>query len=113
MPEWMQRMRKAALEQISENDVKEIIAAQVKRAKEGNPAATKFVFEQVLGGAAFKGANFVQNVTNHHYGTEHPEQPTQTPPGTKERVDTMAARVAQGLPIFDENDKNHEGLDLS
>jgi hypothetical protein len=57
-------MRAAAQAGITEDDVKEIVANQVARAKTGDQAALKFVFEQVLGGNELKGATFVQH--NYH-----------------------------------------------
>lgn len=46
---WQAQMRAAVVNSISEDDVREIIAAQVKKAKEGNESAAKFVLTHVLG----------------------------------------------------------------
>src|SRR5690349_8466779 len=80
LPPWVAKMREAAMNSITEADIKEIVQAQVKRAKEGNAAALKFVFEQVLGGAQLQGATFVQN----NYAAEaaaRPDKPTDAAPG--------------------------------
>lgn len=66
MPAWIVAMRRAAREHITEQDIQEIVANQVKAAKKGDRNAIRFVFDQVLGGAAFKGATFVQN----NYGAD-------------------------------------------
>jgi plasmid stability protein len=42
-------LRAAMFNGITEDDVRAIVAKQVERAKEGDPASLKFVFEQVLG----------------------------------------------------------------
>lgn len=60
MPSWVLKMREAAQAAITEADLIDIVKMQVALAKKGNPAALKFVFDQVLGGAALKGATFVQ-----------------------------------------------------
>jgi hypothetical protein len=62
LPPWMAALRAAAQKYIQPADIEEIVRNQVTAAKGGDKAAMKFVFEQVLGGAALKGATFVQNV---------------------------------------------------
>lgn len=46
---WQAQMRSVVANSISEDDVKAIIAAQVKKAKEGSESAAKFVLTHVLG----------------------------------------------------------------
>jgi hypothetical protein len=86
VPQWVATMRQAAQEVISAEDVKAIVQNQVEKAKSGDQAAIKFVFDQILGGP-LKGATFVQNV----YHNDSPDQtgeaapvprvpPTRTPP---------------------------------
>ena len=53
VPEWMQRMRDAAQQVVTEEVMEAIVQKQIDLAKEGNPAEIKFVFEQLLGGSAF------------------------------------------------------------
>jgi hypothetical protein len=69
MPAWIVAMREAARAEIKDDDIREIVRNQVARAKAGDKAAISFVFDQVLGGSAFKGATFNQN---HYYGREAP-----------------------------------------
>lgn len=60
VPPWIQEMRDVVAKSISTEDVKAMIEAQVKKAKEGDERALKFVFEYVLGGMDLRGATFVQ-----------------------------------------------------
>lgn len=61
LPPWMLALRQAAEEAINTTDVSEIVKKQVELAKGGDQRAAKFVFDQLLGGAALKGATFIQN----------------------------------------------------
>ena len=47
--DWQSGLRMAAFDAITEDDVKQIVANQVKKAKEGDPNAIKFVMGTVLG----------------------------------------------------------------
>lgn len=69
MPAWVIRMREAAQKCIKETDIQEMVQAQVVLAKKGNPAALRFVFEQVLGGGSLKGMTLVQE---NHYAADSP-----------------------------------------
>jgi hypothetical protein len=75
-------MRQAAQEVLKEEDVKTIVANQVEKAKAGDQAAIKFVFDQLLGGP-LKGATFVQNV--YHDGEPPAEEPPPRVPATHQR----------------------------
>lgn len=108
VPAWMAKLRAAAQKHITENDIEAIVAKQVEKAKDGDQAALKFVFDQVLGGASFKGATFVQTTTHHHYGDQDPNAPTDAEPGTDDKVAAMAARVANGRPVFDDHDAERD-----
>lgn len=46
---WQAQMRAVVANSISQDDVKAIIEAQVKKAKEGSESAAKFVLTHVLG----------------------------------------------------------------
>ena len=47
---WQDDLRAACYESISEADVREIVAKQVEKAKEGDRGAIQFVMGQLLGG---------------------------------------------------------------
>lgn len=70
IPSWITTMRQAAQKVIKPEDVEQIVANQVKLAKEGDKNAIRFIFEQVLGGQQVKAATFVQN--NYHGQAESP-----------------------------------------
>ncbi len=91
LPAWIVGMRKAAQEVITEKDIKEIVKSQVKRAKEGDKGAIKFVFEQVLGGSHMKGATFIQN--NYR---DDPNKATKVLPGSPGKIEVMKQRVSSG-----------------
>lgn len=100
MPTWMATMRKAVLDIVTEDDVKEIVKNQIARAKAGDQNAIKFVFGQVLGGDAMKGATFVQN---NNYG-DNAAKPTKARPGTDDKIEVMRKRREAGLPLTHDGD---------
>lgn len=95
LPEWMQKLRQAAIGRIRQKDIEEIIGKQVEMAKAGNKAAVDFVFKFALGGDAFKGATFIQNNNYDGAGGE----PTRARPGTKSKLDAMRRRAEAGQPL--------------
>lgn len=101
VPPWVATMRQAAVDAISVEDINEIVCNQVKLAKEGNPAAIKFVFDQVLGGQTLRGATFVQN---NYTGGANPELPTKERPGSNGKLLAMQARADAGRPLCDDDD---------
>jgi hypothetical protein len=107
MPTWMATMRKTVLGCVTEDDVKQIVQNQVKKAKEGDQNAIKFVFGQLLGGDTFKGATFVQN---NYQGGPDPSKPTDITPGTKDKIALMQRRKEAGLPLTNDNDNGHADL---
>lgn len=105
LPPWLAAMRKAAQGAISEEDVAAIVKGQVDKAKAGDQAAIKFLFDQILGGGQFKGATFVQNVT-YTDGLGPPEQPTEARPGSRKKVALLAKRYQNGAELFNGNDND-------
>lgn len=79
LPAWIQLMRDAVLKCIKQEDIEAMVNKQVEKAKAGDEKAMKFVMEQILGGAALKGATFVQN----NYAQEAPRQ---TPPARDTQI---------------------------
>jgi hypothetical protein len=100
LPPWMAAMRKAVTDCVSESDIKEIVQNQVKRAKDGDKDAIKFVFGQILGSDSFKGATFVQN---NNYGGD-PAKPAKTKPGSVDRIEQMRLRAEAGVPLHQDGD---------
>ncbi len=103
MPAWITAMRAAAQSAISESDIKEIVEAQLKRAKSGDSAAIKFIFDQVIG---MKGMTLIQN----NFPAD-PDEPTSAKRGTPDKVSVMARRAAAGLPLTCEADGGRDNLD--
>lgn len=101
LPPWMAAMRKAVVDCVTNDDIKEIVQNQVKRAKEGDPHAIKFVFGQILGGDTFRGATFVQN---NNYGDAAPSKPTRAIPGTPDKIEHMRRRAEAGIDLTNDKD---------
>lgn len=94
---WILEMRKVARETIKAEDIREIVANQVKKAKAGDKAAMAFVFEQILAAPELRGMQMTQN---NFYGVEErPDQPTAARPGTNGKLLAMQARMAAGQPL--------------
>lgn len=106
LPPWLATMRQAAMECISADDVKAIVQKQVELAKAGDEKAMKFVFEQVLGGAALKGASFHQHI--HEAAPREAEEPTPALPGTVDKIEAMSRRVAKRQSVFHGSDAQRD-----
>lgn len=107
VPKWMQLMRQAACAEIRGDDIRAIVRNQIELAKQGDSKAMKFVFEQVLGGAAMQGATFIQ----HNYGgggSGVEPGPTRALPGDEDKLDAFAARAARGEPLHDPRDARRD-----
>lgn len=107
IPAWMAVMRSAAMKAIGEDDIEQMIRAQVEAAKKGDRKALEFVFNTVLGGASLRGATFVQNVFT---SDSSPALPTPERPGSNKKLDVMAARAAAGLPLHQVGDGGEPDL---
>lgn len=104
VPPWIQRMRDVARKHLTEDVVEQIVTNQIQAAKNGDRNAIRFVFDQLMGGAAFKGATFVQN----NYGAEFSDdsaKPTTAPPGSQDKLDVMRRRVANGQSLCQKIDQ--------
>lgn len=96
LPPWIATMRRAAMGAVNEDDIREMVANQVKKAKEGNRDALKFIFDTVLAGAQMRGATFVQN----NYASDgEAEKPTAARPGTQKKIKEMQRRLAAHAPL--------------
>lgn len=109
LPPWMAKMRQAMADLVKEDDIKEIVQKQIERAKAGDQNAIKFVFGQLLGGEAFKGATFIQN-NNYGEGGGAPAAPTAALPGSVEKLEKIRRRVEAGLPANDPRDRQDVDL---
>lgn len=90
---WQASLRQAAFNAINADDVRQIVEGMVKKAKEGDVAATKVVFELFLGGK--------QSLTQNNVVIEAlPEKSTDAPPGSRRKIDELAARARNGKALF-------------
>jgi len=104
-------MRRAARETIKTEDIEAIVRNQVQRAKEGDQAAIKFIFGEVLGGNELKGATFVQNVFDP--GQPLPTKPAKIKPGSEQKIELMRQRIATGNNNGAFHPEDQDGVDLS
>ena len=98
VPPWIQRMREMSQKHLTEDVVEQIVTAQIDRAKKGDRNAINFVFNQLMGGQALKGAKFTQI----NYGGESGERPGKAlPPKGPARIEAMRRRAEQRRPLAD------------
>jgi len=104
---WQHKLRAAAFNGISEQDVTEIVQNAVQRAKEGDPKAVNFVMKML-------GADRPITVNNHLYvdGEKRDPKPTEAVPGSEEKLEEMRRRVTNGERVFDGRDRiGYEGVE--
>lgn len=109
LPPWMSMMRNAAMKHVTQADIDQIVKSQMDLAKKGDRNAIKFVFDQLLGGASFRGATFVQN----NYSTEdhkRPDKPSRAKPGSEEKIRLMRRRIEAGTDACQNGDGCDEDL---
>lgn len=103
---WAEQLRQAAFDAVKPDDVTDIVAAQVEKAKEGDSAAAKFVLGYLTGQAAPKVTRVVEKIKV----VEKPAGQTLPPPVRVEAaepaapppvaVDSPAARQVRRLVAF-------------
>lgn len=106
VPLWIQRMRDVAAKHLTTALIDEIVVNQINAAKKGDKNAIKFVFDQLMGGQALKGATFIQN----NYGDQSGELPGKPlPPKGPARIAAMRRRVEQHLSVAEPGDDDGDG----
>jgi hypothetical protein len=96
LPRWLATMRAAAMNAITHNDVDGIVKKQVALAKDGDPIATKFVMDFVLGithRQEISAACGFVIVPDSLVGT------VRARPGTPDKIAAMQARAETGIPL--------------
>jgi hypothetical protein len=111
--DWMQRLRGALFDAVTEEDVAAIAKDLVKRAKDGDLAATRLLFSYVLGGSGTvkvrqavivqQGAQGLPAMTECEPGGA-PRFPTKALPCTDGKLVILAARAANGESLFHPGD---------
>lgn len=105
-PPWLKALRESMAASINGGDLKDIMAAQVAKAKEGDRKAADFVFRQAH--QMLKSAEKRVTITqNNFYGEERPDTPALAEPGSASKVDKMRARAAAGLPVATSEDAGY------
>lgn len=96
---YMDRLRLAMFNAITEGDVTEMTKQLVERAKKGDEKSLKMVMDYLIGGVQQP-----KQQTNVLIEAEprRPRSKHKTLPGTADRVKAMAARVQDGEAIFDD-----------
>lgn len=107
---WQTRMRTAFFEGVTEDDMREIVQGLVKKAKSGDLPAIRTLLSYGIGSpnVNVKNAVIVQQQSDRL--TPLPTAPCKLMPASEEKLDTFAARVANGQPLFDSRDSR---IDLS
>lgn len=98
---WQAELRQAAYNALSGDDVKEIVEAIVKKAKQGDPAACKMVFEYLLGGKGGPASpGTVNNVQVNYAGPPNDSPPSR--PIRQAKLDRLRERASNGEALFHE-----------
>lgn len=98
---WIETLRAAMFDAISEADMREIMRKLVSDAKAGNFRAQKIIFESILA---------APRVSVHSEVTVS-GMPTNEFPGTAGKLNVMRERAAKGLPLHHDKDtKQHVNM---
>jgi hypothetical protein len=96
---YMDRLRMAMFNAITEGDVAEMTKQLVERAKGGDEKSLKMVMDYLIGGTRpNQQTNILVEAEPRRSRKQH-----KTLPGSSERVDAMAKRRSRGEAIFDED----------
>lgn len=90
---WMEKMRDALFDGVTEADMTAIMKKQVEKAKSGDAAATKLIMDLVVAKSPTKQ---VLNV----YEAPQASDPTDAPQGSIRKVRRLADRAARGESLF-------------
>ncbi len=110
LPPWLEALRESMGDAIKGDDLKDIMKAQIDKAKGGDRSAAQFVFNQA-NKMIREHQKPVTIVLNNFYGEERPDAGAAAEPGTNAKVRTMQARVAARLPVaIDKDTPEHAKL---
>ena len=101
---WMQKMRDALFDGISEADMTAIMRKQVEKAKEGDVTAAKFVVDLVAAKPPTK-----QTLIINEAPAAAPSTPTTARAGTRGKLQVLADRAARGESLHHPDDNAGEG----
>lgn len=100
IPKHVLELREAIYNGISGADMADIVKKQVELAKAGDLAAAKFIVDYVLA-SQIQPIQVTQNILIQS------NEATNEKPGTKEKVEVMAARHANGQELFIDGDAKY------
>jgi hypothetical protein len=106
---WVQKLRAAMFDAITETDIQEIVKNLVKRAKDGDPGAVKMLFDYVLGGR--QASTQAATIETQNNLILPPPRPTRARPGSRQKVLAMAERAQKGLSLNHDDDAGFGGSD--
>jgi hypothetical protein len=93
---WQAKLTAIVLETIDEEEIREVLKAILKKAKEGDLAAARLILGYAVGSPPKRGRDPV-------------DAPTASRPGSNAKLDVLAYRQAHGLPLHSNGDKHdHE-----
>lgn len=95
---WQSKMRSVVLETVNEDAIREVLAAVLAKAKDGNLQAARLILSYAIGNPPSRELD--------------DKGPTGAKGGTKAKLDVLAHRYANGLPMHVNGDGGDD-IDLS
>lgn len=108
VPKWLEALRESMASSIKPDDLKEVMLAQVKKAKDGDVSAARFVMEQahkLMESGQPKNVTVTQNNFYDTPADKRPDAPISVNDDRESRVKRMAARQSTGIPLIKPEDK--------
>jgi hypothetical protein len=93
---WQARMRAAVLQSVGTDDIRDIMAAIVQKAKKGDLQAARLVLSYAVGNPPRGDGDPITDGRT--------DAPTGARPGSSAKLDVLARRVANGLPLHQNGD---------
>ena len=101
LPPWLKSLREGMASALQGDDLKEIMQAQVQKAKDGDMKAAQFVMAQAhkMVAAEQKRVTVIQNNFYDTPADERPDAPIEPEDDRQKRLRKLAARQAAGEPL--------------
>lgn len=100
---WQDHLRAVAADMVTEESVRKMLSAVIKKAEAGDMGAIKFVLESVVGLGRPQTVT-QNNLILHQPPEDQPSLKSGARPGTEDKVAAFAARAARGEPLFHDAD---------
>jgi hypothetical protein len=108
-PPWLKALRESMAGAIEPSDLKEIMQAQVDKAKQGDERAAKFVFNQAHRMMQAEQQKRLTVIQNNYYDTpaeQRPDTPAEMAAGSDAKIRKMRNRLRDGRPLTDPRDRD-------